>query len=315
MIVERLSDNYPKALIASSLDAIKNLCYRYASQSGLTVSIDDVKTPAKKRDDPRRLRGPGRQGRDPVPPRDHHRRRAPPAGGAHLDRRHRRGPEGDGGRVQGPAVQPDRHDGRVGRPREHDPDAPDRRDARPRRQPPRRHDPAADQEELPRGPRDARVLHRHPGRPQGTRRHRPADRRLRLPDPAPGRRRPGADRPRGGLRDHARSLGRAGRGRRSRTGAPTSRPSCSGGRCSTTSSCPTAPSCCATRSSATRRWPSSATTRRSPGCGCARCSRATPISACARCATGGRSPPASRSSSARRSASSPPSRSASPAPS
>jgi DNA-directed RNA polymerase subunit beta' len=48
MIVERLSDNYPKALIASSLDAIKNVCYRYASQSGLTVSIDDVKTPARK---------------------------------------------------------------------------------------------------------------------------------------------------------------------------------------------------------------------------------------------------------------------------
>jgi DNA-directed RNA polymerase subunit beta' len=36
-----------------SLDAIKNLCYRYASQSGLTVSIDDVKTPKIKRD-PRR---------------------------------------------------------------------------------------------------------------------------------------------------------------------------------------------------------------------------------------------------------------------
>jgi DNA-directed RNA polymerase subunit beta' len=49
-IVERLSDNYPKALIASSLDAIKNLCYRFASQSGLTVSIDDVKTPASKRE-------------------------------------------------------------------------------------------------------------------------------------------------------------------------------------------------------------------------------------------------------------------------
>ena len=49
VIVERLSDNYPKAQIASSLDAIKNLCYRFASQSGLTVSIDDVKTPSTKR--------------------------------------------------------------------------------------------------------------------------------------------------------------------------------------------------------------------------------------------------------------------------
>ena len=49
VIVERLSDNYPKAIIASSLDAIKNICYRYASQSGLTVSVDDVKTPKAKR--------------------------------------------------------------------------------------------------------------------------------------------------------------------------------------------------------------------------------------------------------------------------
>ncbi len=39
-----------KAQIASSLDAIKNLCYRFASQSGLTVSIDDVKTPVRKRE-------------------------------------------------------------------------------------------------------------------------------------------------------------------------------------------------------------------------------------------------------------------------
>ncbi|MDO9175094.1 MAG: DNA-directed RNA polymerase subunit beta', partial [Actinomycetota bacterium] len=50
VIVERLSDHYPKGVVASSLDAMKNLCYRYASQSGLTVSIDDVKTPKLKRE-------------------------------------------------------------------------------------------------------------------------------------------------------------------------------------------------------------------------------------------------------------------------
>jgi DNA-directed RNA polymerase subunit beta' len=50
VIVERLSDNYDAKEVARSLDAIKNLCYRYASQSGLTVSIDDVKTPAVKRE-------------------------------------------------------------------------------------------------------------------------------------------------------------------------------------------------------------------------------------------------------------------------
>jgi DNA-directed RNA polymerase subunit beta' len=47
-IVEKLSDHYKKSEVAASLDAIKNLCYRYASQSGLTVSIDDVKTPKLK---------------------------------------------------------------------------------------------------------------------------------------------------------------------------------------------------------------------------------------------------------------------------
>ncbi|HSH11422.1 MAG TPA: DNA-directed RNA polymerase subunit beta', partial [Ilumatobacter sp.] len=49
VIVERLSDNYEAVMVAEALDAIKNLCYRFASQSGLTVSIDDVKTPASKR--------------------------------------------------------------------------------------------------------------------------------------------------------------------------------------------------------------------------------------------------------------------------
>jgi len=48
LIVERLSDHYPKAIVAKSLDAIKDLSYRYASQSGITVSIDDVRTPADK---------------------------------------------------------------------------------------------------------------------------------------------------------------------------------------------------------------------------------------------------------------------------
>jgi DNA-directed RNA polymerase subunit beta' len=48
VIVERLSDHYSKAEVAEALDAIKAVCYRYASQSGLTVSIDDVRTPGTK---------------------------------------------------------------------------------------------------------------------------------------------------------------------------------------------------------------------------------------------------------------------------
>jgi DNA-directed RNA polymerase subunit beta' len=49
VIVERLSDHYNKSQISASLDAIKNVCYRWAAQSGLTVSIDDVKTPKAKK--------------------------------------------------------------------------------------------------------------------------------------------------------------------------------------------------------------------------------------------------------------------------
>ncbi|MGD9795743.1 MAG: DNA-directed RNA polymerase subunit beta', partial [Acidimicrobiia bacterium] len=49
VIVERLSDEYGKSQVAAALDAIKTLCYRYASQSGLTISIDDVKTPPEKK--------------------------------------------------------------------------------------------------------------------------------------------------------------------------------------------------------------------------------------------------------------------------
>jgi len=49
VIVERLSDNFDKATVAQALDNIKNLCYRFATQSGITVSIDDVRTPAAKK--------------------------------------------------------------------------------------------------------------------------------------------------------------------------------------------------------------------------------------------------------------------------
>jgi DNA-directed RNA polymerase subunit beta' len=49
ILVERLAEGFHKAEVAESLDAIKAVCYRYASQSGLTISIDDVKTPAEKK--------------------------------------------------------------------------------------------------------------------------------------------------------------------------------------------------------------------------------------------------------------------------
>ena len=47
-IVDRLANDEAKNVVSSSLDAIKNLCFRYAAQSGITISIDDVKTPSTK---------------------------------------------------------------------------------------------------------------------------------------------------------------------------------------------------------------------------------------------------------------------------
>ncbi len=49
-IVDRLARSYDKADATAALDAIKNLCFHYATRSGLTISVDDVKTPPEKKD-------------------------------------------------------------------------------------------------------------------------------------------------------------------------------------------------------------------------------------------------------------------------
>ena len=48
-IVEELAATEPKHVVAESLDRIKALGFRFAAQSGLTISIDDVRTPPEKR--------------------------------------------------------------------------------------------------------------------------------------------------------------------------------------------------------------------------------------------------------------------------
>jgi DNA-directed RNA polymerase subunit beta' len=48
VLVDDLARHYPKKVVADSLDRMKDLCFRFASRSGLTVSIDDVKTPVEK---------------------------------------------------------------------------------------------------------------------------------------------------------------------------------------------------------------------------------------------------------------------------
>ena len=47
-IVEHTAAHYSKVLVAESLDRIKDLGFKFATRSGLTISIDDVKTPPDK---------------------------------------------------------------------------------------------------------------------------------------------------------------------------------------------------------------------------------------------------------------------------
>jgi DNA-directed RNA polymerase subunit beta' len=47
-IVEEISGSYSRQEVAESLDAIKSLGFRFATQSGLTISIDDVVTTSEK---------------------------------------------------------------------------------------------------------------------------------------------------------------------------------------------------------------------------------------------------------------------------
>ncbi|RMH72322.1 MAG: DNA-directed RNA polymerase subunit beta' [Actinomyces sp.] len=47
-IVDELARNYPRGEVAQALDGIKDLCFGFAARSGLTISIDDVKTPPEK---------------------------------------------------------------------------------------------------------------------------------------------------------------------------------------------------------------------------------------------------------------------------
>ena len=47
-VVGRLVEQYARAQVAESLDALKDLGFHYATRAGLTISIADVKTPRKK---------------------------------------------------------------------------------------------------------------------------------------------------------------------------------------------------------------------------------------------------------------------------
>ena len=195
-IVEELSANYPKHVVAQSLDRIKALGFRFAAQSGLTISIDDVQTPPDKQAILDRYEKEAEKAETQFKRgiiTDDERRQKEIEIWTSANSEVGRAMESDAGDHR---LQPARHDGGLRRPRELAADPPDRRHEGPGVQPARRDDPPADQVLLPGGPVGPGVLHLHPRRPQGAGRHRPAHGRLGLPDPAAGRRGPGADHPR-----------------------------------------------------------------------------------------------------------------------
>ena len=114
---------------------MKNLGYEWSTRAGSDDLDRRRHDAAGQGRSAREVRGRGRQGREPVRARHHHRRRAAPAGDRDLDRRHQPGHEGHAGPHAVDAVQPDRHDGRLGCPRKRHAGASDRRYARSRRQP------------------------------------------------------------------------------------------------------------------------------------------------------------------------------------
>ena len=197
-LVDDLVQAYGAPTISQVLDAFKDIGFHYATQAGVTISKNDVQTPPTKAEILARYdaeladdRGAVRRRRDGPggAPRGGHRAVGP------SHQRGRRGAERPPRRAQ-----PDLHDGQLGCPRLVLADPPAGRHARPDGQPEGRDHRAADQGQLHGRPDRARVLHLDPRRPQGSRRHGAAYRRLGLPDPAPGRRRPGRDHPPGGLR-------------------------------------------------------------------------------------------------------------------
>ena len=126
-IVEELSSAYPKRVVASSLDRIKALGFRFATQSGLTISIDDVRTPPEKQGILDRYEKEAEKAENQfkrgIITDDERRQKGIEMW---IVRQLRGGPgHGDGaGRV---VLQPARHDGRLGCPRERPADPPDRR--------------------------------------------------------------------------------------------------------------------------------------------------------------------------------------------
>ena len=189
---------------AHLVDGIKSVGFEFATRGGMTIGLFDIEIPTDKPERLARRRRVRVRHRQAVPARPHHRGRALRAG--------RRGVAGDelgDVRADDAVTRPERaghDDDRVRCPREQGQHRPAGRHARPDGRPVGSDHRRPGPQQLPRGHDRPRVLHLHPRRPQGPRRYRPAHGRLRVPHPAPGRRRAGRHHPRGGLRHRGRQL-------------------------------------------------------------------------------------------------------------
>ena len=189
---ELVSDCYRvlgPAETAHLVDGIKSVGFKYATRGGMTIAVQDITVPKEK---PALLAAADKQ----VTVIDQQFQR----GLITEDERYERvvqiwkdttqqvsdkmmdEPRSDRGRD---------HDDQLRSPRKQGQHRPAGRHARPHGRPDRPHHRRARAEQLPRGHDGPRVLHLHPRRPQGPRRHRPPHRRLRVPHPAPGGRGPG----------------------------------------------------------------------------------------------------------------------------
>jgi DNA-directed RNA polymerase subunit beta' len=48
LLIETIIERYPRTAVANTLDSIKELGFRYATKAGLTIALDDVRTPENK---------------------------------------------------------------------------------------------------------------------------------------------------------------------------------------------------------------------------------------------------------------------------
>ena len=196
--IGELVDRYGAHAIASVLDTIKGLAFRYATKAGITISKNDIVIPPRKEEilSGYEARVAGVEAQYERGP--HHRGRAPRVDRQHLDGGDRRGRRRDAGEPE--RAELDLHDGQLGSTRIVQADPPARRHARPHGESEGRDHRAPDQGQLHGGPLGARVLHLDARRAQGPRRHGSPHRRLGLPHPPARRRLAGRDHPRGRLR-------------------------------------------------------------------------------------------------------------------